>query len=193
MRPRNSSTHRALLTRPEPLAQNSLQYLARGVLRQLRVQELHPARNLVTRETPPAMLDEFVRGESFPRLQRNAGHHEFPPLRVGYSEDCGFANRRMCVNDSFHLTGINIFATGDDHVFQAIEDVEIALPILIADVSRAKHSVSKCESGVFRIVPVAPHDVGAPGDQFAALPDFHFLSSLVLDSQVNSRTGSPTR
>src|SRR5882762_9070039 len=99
----------------------------------------------------------------------------------------------MLVDDRFDLAGINIFATCDDHVFQAVEDIEIALRILIADVSRAKHSVSKCKSRVLRIVPVAPHDVGAPCDQFSVLPDFHFFSRLVLDSQVNSRTRPPTR
>ena len=83
----------ALSTRPEPLAQNSLQCLDRGVLRQLQAQELQPAQDFVTRETSPAMLDEFVRGESIPKLQHNAGHHQFAPLRVGYSEDCGFAKQ----------------------------------------------------------------------------------------------------
>src|SRR6266481_1315013 len=98
----------------------------------------------------------------------------------------------MLVDDRFDLAGIDIFPACDNHVFQAVKDVEIAVRILIADVSRTKHSVSKCESGVLRIVPVAPHDIGAPCDQFPLLPDFHFLSCLVLDSQVNSWTGPPT-
>src|SRR6266699_790328 len=99
----------------------------------------------------------------------------------------------MLVDDGFDFTGIDIFAACDDHVFQAVADVEIAVGILIADVSGAEHSVSKCKSRVLRIVPVAPHDVGAPCDQFPVLPEFHFLSPLVLDSQVNSWTGPPTR
>src|ERR1700687_1932571 len=139
------------------------------------------------------MADEVVRAHNHPWLQYDASHHEFTPLRVRNSEDRHFTNCGMFVDDRFDLAGINIFATCDDHVFQAVEDVEIAVRILIADVSRAKHSVSKCESRVLRIVPVAPHDVGAPGDQFAALPDFYYLSRLVFDSQVNSWTGPPTR
>src|SRR5882762_9269505 len=112
---------------------------------------------------------------------------------MGNCEDSHFTNRGMFVDDRFDLAGINIFPACDDHVFQAVEDIEIALRILIADVSRAKHSVSKCKSRVLRIVPVAPHDVGAPCDQFSVLPDFHFFSRLVLDSQINSRTRPPTR
>src|SRR5579859_600124 len=99
----------------------------------------------------------------------------------------------MLVDDRFDLAGINIFAACDDHVLQAVEDVEIAVRILIADISRAKHSVSKRESRVLRIIPVTPHDVGAPYYQFPVLPDFHFLSRFVLDSEVNSRAGPPTR
>src|SRR5258706_3707422 len=99
----------------------------------------------------------------------------------------------MLVDDRFDLSGINIFPTCDDHVFQAVEEIELAIGTLIADGSRAKHSVSKCESGVLRIVPIASHDVGAPCDQFSVLPDFDFLSPFVLDSQVNSRTRPPTR
>src|SRR5258707_134756 len=99
----------------------------------------------------------------------------------------------MFVDDRFDLAGINIFATRDNHVFQAVKDIEIAVRILIADISGAKHSVSKCESRVLRIVIVAPHDVGSPCDQFPVLPDLHYLSRFVLDSQINSWTGSPTR
>ena len=72
-------------------------------------------------------------------------------------------------------------------------DVEIAVGILIADVSSAKHSVSKCESRILRVVPIASHDVRAPGDQFAVVPDFHFFSRFVFDSQINSRTRAPAR
>src|SRR6266481_3447270 len=138
------------------------------------------------------MAGQVVRAQNHSGLQHDASHHEFTPLGIRYSEDRHFANRGMFVDDRFDLGGVNIFATCDDHVFQAVKDVEIAVGIPIADVSRTKHSVSKCESGVLRIVPVAPHDIGAPCDQFPLLPDFHFLSCLVLDSQVNSWTGPPT-
>src|SRR6266699_3377836 len=132
------------------------------------------------------MGSEVVRAQSHSGLQHDARHHEFTPLGIRYSEDSRFANSWMSVENCFDFAGINIFATCDNHVFQAVKDVEIAVRILIADVSRAKHSVSKCESRVLRIVPVAPHDVGAPCDQFPVLPDFHFLSPLVLDSLLKS-------
>src|ERR1700733_6381304 len=126
-------------------------------------------------------------------LQDNASHHEFTPFGIRNSEDRRFVDGGMFVDDRLDLAGINIFATGDNHVFQAVKDVEIAVRIPITDVSRAKHSVSKCERSVFWIVPVTPRDVGAARDQFPVLSNVHFLSCFVLDSQINSWTWPPTR
>src|SRR5579863_10290585 len=139
------------------------------------------------------MLGQIVRGQNDSGLQHDTGRHEFTPPEVRDPENCYLANRRMLIDDRFDLAGINIFAACDDHVLHAVENVEIAVRILIADVSGAEHSVSKCESRVFRIVPVPPHDIGAPCDQFTVLRDFHFFSRFVLDSQVNSWAGSSTR
>src|SRR6202035_3177487 len=97
----------------------------------------------------------------------------------------------MFVDDRFDLAGINIFTTCDNHVLQAVQDVEIAVRILVTNVSRTKHPISECESRVLRIVPVSLHDVRAASDQFPVLPDFYFLSCFVLDSQINSWTGPP--
>src|SRR6202008_4512352 len=139
------------------------------------------------------MAGQVVRAQSHSGLQRDASHHEFAPLSVRNSEDRHFTNCGMFVDDGFDLAGINIFATCDNHVFQTVEDVEIAVRIPITDVSRAKHSVSKCERRVFWIVPVTPRDVGAARDQFPVLSNVHFLSCLVLNSQINSWTWPPTR
>ncbi len=84
------------------------------------------------------MRDQFIGGERFAWRQNNAGHHQFAPLWIGYAEDRRFTDRRMLINDSFDLTAINILATCNDHVLQAIQDVEIPGSILVADVSRTK-------------------------------------------------------
>src|SRR5277367_5716940 len=136
---------------------------------------------------------ELVRAQCHTDLQHDASHHECTPLRVRNSEDRYFTNCGMLVDDGFDLAGIDIFATCDNHVFQAVEDIEIAVRILIAHVSRAKPSVSKCESRVFWMVPVIPHDVGASCDQFPMLPDFHFLSRFVFNAKINSWTRPSTR
>ena len=122
------------------------------------------------------MSNQIIGAEIFSGLEHHACRHEFAPLRVGYSEDRCFENRRMLVDDGFDLAGIDIFSTGDDHVLHAVEDVEISVRILVADVSSSKQSVLKRKPGLLRIVPVAAHDVGAASHQFAGLPGLELLS-----------------
>src|SRR5262245_25700409 len=84
------------------------------------------------------MSDQLIRAESLTRLQRYTSHHDFAPLRIRYSEDRRFTNSRMLVNNRFDLTGVNVFAARDNHVFQAVQDVKIPFFILIADVASSK-------------------------------------------------------
>src|SRR5580704_7856733 len=92
----------------------------------------------------------------------------------------------MLVKDGFDLAGIDILSTRDDQVLHAIEDVEIAVRVAVADVARAKRSVLKGEAGLPWIVPVATHDTGAPRQQLATLSRSELLSGSVHDMQVDA-------
>src|SRR6476661_808756 len=166
---RNRSTDSALLTNPKALAQDPLQDLAATALRQFGFRELDVSRDLVVGEVSPAVSNQIIGAESSSGLAHHACRHELAPLRVGYSEDCCFQNRRMLVNDGFDLAGIDILSAGDDHVFHAVEDIEIAVRVAVANVARPKQSVLKREPGLLRIVPVTAHDVGAARHQLTAL------------------------
>src|SRR5260370_8114205 len=98
---------------------------------------------------------------------------------MGFSEACGLVKGWMLVNNRLDFAGINIFATGNNHVFQAVEDVEIAVGILIAKISCAKQPISECARGFFQVVPIAAHDVGAPSRQFTMLSGSASLSLLI--------------
>src|SRR5258708_8463826 len=139
------------------------------------------------------MSDEVGGGHDLAWLQHYASYHDYTPLRMGYSEDCRFADCRMLVNDRLDFTGVNIFSTGDDHVLQSVQDVEIAVRILIAKVACAKKPISECARGFFRVVPIAAHDVGAPSHQFTALSCFDLISCLIHHLHVDSQTRSTAR
>src|SRR5215471_8499738 len=138
------------------------------------------------------MRDQLVLAERLSRLQRYASHHEFAPLRIRYSEDRHFTNRGKLVNNRFDLTGVDIFSARNNHVLQAVQDVEIPVRILIADVSGTKQAIFKRSCRFFWIIPVTARDILAPGHQFALLPDSNFLSRLVHDPHVDPWTSSPT-
>ena len=146
---------------PKAIAQNPFEYFPGATLRQLGVQELNPAWNLVIGEKAPAVSRDILRAENLSRFQHDTGHHKLTPLRVWHSEDRGFANRGMLVKHRFDLAGVDILAARDNHILQAVQDVEITVRILTADVTRAKEAVSERESGFLRILPIATHDIRA--------------------------------
>src|SRR4029077_20703845 len=105
---------------PMTFTQDPFEYFAGATLRQLGVQELNPAWNLVIGERAPAVSHHVIRAEDLSRLQHYTGHHKLTPLRVRYSEDCGFANRRMRVKNRLDFAGVDVLATRDNHVLQAV-------------------------------------------------------------------------
>src|SRR5262249_44028536 len=139
-----------------------------------------------------AVVDQFVSLKSMARLADNAGCDNLAPLWIGNAEDCRFEHRRMLINDGFNLAGIDVFATRDDHVLRAIENVKIAVGVAIADVSRPKHAIPEDTPGTLGIVPVAAHDIGATHHEFPVLPCFDLAAHAVHDSQIDSRTATTT-
>src|SRR5439155_20088225 len=118
---------------------------------------------------------------------------DFAPFWIGYSENCYFANRRMCVNHGLDFAGVNIFSAGDDHVLQAIPNVEVSVCVLIPNVARSEEAVPKREFSFFRLVPITAHDVRATGDQFASFPGFNFLSCWIDNAHVDSEARPTAR
>src|SRR5207302_7843347 len=178
---------------PITFTQNRFEYFAGATLRQLGVQELNPAWNLVIGERAPAVSHQIIRAVDLSRLQHDTGHYKLTPLGVRYSEDRGFANRGMLVKNRLDLGGVDILATRDNHVLQAVQDVEITVRILTADVSRTKEAVPERKSGFLRILPIATRDIRAPSHQFARLTGRNFCSCLVHDPQVDLGTRASTR
>jgi hypothetical protein len=93
----------------------------------------------------------------------------------------------MFGNNCSNLTGVDIFAAGDNHVLQAVQNVAIASGILIANVTSAKHPVVKRKLNIFWIAPVTPHDVRT------RLPGINWLSRRVDNLDIDSKTRPSTR
>src|SRR5260370_19359861 len=161
---------------PITFTQHPFEYFAGATLRQLGVQELNPAWNLVIGERAPAVSHQIIRAVDLSRLQHDTGHHKLTPLGVRYSEDRGFANCEMLVKNRLDLAGVDVLAARADHVLQAIQDVEITVRILTADASRTKEAVPERKSGFLRILPIAMRDICAPSHQFARLTGRYFCS-----------------
>jgi hypothetical protein len=143
---------------PITFTQYSLEYFAGATLGQLGVEELNPAWNLVIGERTPAVSHHIIRTEDRFRFQHDTGHHQLAPLGVWYSKDCGFANRGMLVKNRLDLAGVDVLAARDNHVLQAVQEVEITVRIPTADVTRVKEAVPQRKIGFLRIFPIAVPD-----------------------------------
>src|SRR5580700_8702338 len=161
---------------PVTFPQHPFEYFAGATLRQLGVQELNPAWNLVIGERAPAVSHQIIRAEDLSRLQHDTGHHKLTPLGVRYSEDRGFANRGILVKNRLDFAAVDVLAARDNHVLQAVQDIEITVRILTAGVSCTKEAVPERKSGFLRILPIAMHDIRAPSHQFAGLTGRDFCS-----------------
>src|ERR1700733_12726366 len=110
----------ALRAHPETFAENSLQHLARGAFRQLRFGKVDSTRNLIVRDELPAVRDQLVRGELRPSLQDHTGRHQFSPCGIWNTENCYLPDGRMIKDYALHLARIDVFTTGDDHIFRTV-------------------------------------------------------------------------
>src|SRR6185503_13570477 len=101
---------------------------------------------------------------------------EFAPLWIRNSKHCRLEDGWMRVKNRLNFTGVNILASGDNHVLQAVKNEEVTIRILIADVSSAKHTVAERPRSFLGIIPIAAHDIGAPSHQFALLTCVNLLA-----------------
>ena len=72
---------------------------------------------------------------SYPSLPYHDRVHRFPPLIAGNADHRAFLHRGMAVERVFHLRGVHVFAAGDDHVLQTIDDEEKAVFVEIARIA----------------------------------------------------------
>ena len=97
----------------------------------------------------------------------------------------------MVEDDGFDFGAIDVFAARDDHVLQPIQDKEIPVCVLIADVSGTKEASPEGGRRILRIVPVAAHDVWAAGHQFPALTGLYLFPRIVRDLNFDTGSRSP--
>ena len=84
------------------------------------------------------MFGQFVNRQSSLRFDDHASRYEFAPLGIGHSEDRDFSHGGVLIEDRFHFAGVDVFSSGNNHVFHTVENVEVPIGGLVTNVSRAK-------------------------------------------------------
>src|SRR5882672_6274854 len=105
---------------------------------------------------------------------------------IRQADGCRSGDRRMLIQNFVDLARIDIFTAAYDHVAFAIDDVEEAVSVAIANVARVKPAVAKRGRGCFRIPVVAFENVFAAQDNFAEFSIGHFIVLVVEDFHLVS-------
>src|SRR5262245_3621701 len=102
---------------PIAIAELLFQDLAGPSLGELTLNEFHGPGQFVVGQPAPAEFNQLIRRNLAAGDQGNAGVDGFSPLRVWYSYNCCFLNRRVFIQRSFHLGGEYILTACHYHVF----------------------------------------------------------------------------
>ena len=85
------------------------------------------------------------------------------------------------------FTRINIFPSADDHIFLAVSDVQITLPVETTDITGMHPAAAKRFLRCVREVQVPVHQKGATANYLAEFFRGHILVALIHDPHFHSQ------
>src|SRR6516225_4025880 len=152
---------------PVLFAEHPFENLARRIARN-RLGEDHLFGQLVARQPGATELDDLLLVD-LALVGDDDGARDLAPLLVGQADDRHLADAGDADHDALDLRRIDVLAAGNDHVLQAILDVEITFVVDLADVAGAKPAVIEGFARGIRAVPIfLEQEVGLDND--LALP-----------------------
>ena len=87
-------------------------------------------------------------------------HRDLSPPFVRSTDDRDLDDRFVLVEHTFHLGARDVLAAGHDHVLQPIDDEEIPVVVLHADVAGVEPATCERLARRLGIAPVALEDLG---------------------------------
>ena len=142
--------------------------LAGGVARQRR-READAARHLESGEALAAEGNElFTCRRGVGAKDDYRGRRPAPAL-VGQRVDARLEHGGVGGEDGLDLRRVDVFAAGDDQVVAAVEDVEVAFGVEVADVAGEQPAVAQGGGRLFRPVQVAGRDRRPADEDIACL------------------------
>ena len=104
-----------------------------------------------------------------------------------YTDDRDFRYARELVYELLDLAWVYVLAHADDHILDAVDDVDVAVGVGPHDVARVQPAAAQRLFRSFLEVPVAEHDIGAPDDELARLAERHLAAVAADDAPVDIR------
>src|ERR1700689_1802524 len=100
-------------------------------------------------------------------MQHHNCLYRLAPFLVRHADDRALVNLRKRHHAGFYFRAVHIEASGNDHVFLSVDDVEVAVFIPVADVAGVMPSMSANFSSGLRKFVIATCHQRAARDNFA--------------------------
>ncbi|MBB5053623.1 hypothetical protein HNQ36_003623 [Afipia massiliensis] len=98
-------------------------------------------RDLITRKLRPAGCPETLRIDFVSRSRHHDGKADLAPARIRHTNHRSLGNIWKIVKEVLDLGRIHILSSGDEHVFEAIDNEDVAIGITDSDVAGAEQSL----------------------------------------------------
>src|SRR6266446_2951208 len=130
------------------------------------VHELDVAWNFVVGDLALTKRPDVFRGRRGVRTEFNPGTEFLTVARIWDADDLHVLDLRMAIEKLFDLAGIDVLPAPDHHIFDASDDVAIALGIERGEITGV-HPPSGVDGlgGALGVIPVASHDAVAARQQ----------------------------
>ncbi len=149
------------------------------------VDEIERRRNFVLAELAGEECLELVQRERIGAgAQLDKGLRRLAAVIVGNADHDHFLHRGMVIDRLLDHLRIDVEAAGDDHVLLAVDQIEIAVTVHVADIAGQEAVADKGLRGFLRPVPVALGDVRPLDADFA---DFAGRQDLAWDRRARPR------
>ena len=117
------------------------------------------------------------------------GTHRFAGLVIGLADDSRFHNAGVTTQYIFDFVGVHVETGDDDHVFQAIDNLDIAIFLHHTHVTGAEETVLHGLGRFFRTIPVTLHHLWPADHQFAHFANGQRVSLFVPGLHFGSDQG----
>src|ERR1700688_2808697 len=101
------------------------------------------------------MRDQLLRRRDHAWPEPDYRMHPFSPRIVRYTDDGALGDRLVAVECFFGFRRIDILAPADDHVLNAVDDVDEPIIVHVSAVTGMQPSIAQCALRQFRLLPIS--------------------------------------
>ena len=124
------------------------------------IHEKYPARMGIGWGIRQRMLFDLVLGQCRARLGDNKGMRHMGLQHIGRRDHHRLHHIGMTFQHGLHVTGIDVLATGDEHIVGPADEVKPAILVLAQDVAGIEPPVVQAFRGLHRQIVIADHNAG---------------------------------